>query len=197
MPSDRGVPHSGRLGKGRMEAFSDGVFSIAATLLVLDIAVHPPGSALDQVLEAWPTYVAYVVSFLTIGGGWLGHTALTDRIEHVDPLLLRINLLLLMVVAFLPFPPISSPKVSITLMVNASQSPCTGQRSSLSDFWASPLTGTPSARTSTDEQAKEPRLNTKDDNSFLSSPATSSRSSSDWSYPEPRSPSTSHSLFTS
>ncbi len=88
----------------RMEAFSDGVFSIAATLLVLDIAIHPPGTALEQVLHAWPFYLAYVVSFLTIGAAWLGHTQLTDRLEETDPLLLRINLLLLLVVAFLPFP---------------------------------------------------------------------------------------------
>ena len=88
----------------RMEAFSDGVFSIAATLLVLDIAIHPPGTALEQVLDAWPFYFAYVISFLTIGAGWLGHTQLTDRLARTDPLLLRINLLLLLVVAFLPFP---------------------------------------------------------------------------------------------
>lgn len=88
----------------RMEAFSDGVFSIAATLLVLDIAIHPPGTALEQVLDAWPFYFAYVVSFLTIGAAWLGHTQLTDRLARTDPLLLRINLLLLLVVAFLPFP---------------------------------------------------------------------------------------------
>lgn len=87
-----------------MEAFSDGVFAFAATLLVLDIALHPPGTALEQVLNAWPSYLAYVVSFLTIGAGWLAHTALTDRLVRTDPLLLRINLLLLLVVAFLPFP---------------------------------------------------------------------------------------------
>ena len=88
----------------RMEAFSDGVFSIAATLLVLDIALHPPGTALEQVLDAWPFYLAYVVSFLTIGAGWLAHTQMTERLARTDPLLLRINLLLLLVVAFLPFP---------------------------------------------------------------------------------------------
>jgi uncharacterized membrane protein len=87
-----------------MEAFSDGVFGFAATLLVVDIAIHPPGTALEQVLHAWPDYLAYVVSFLTIGAGWLGHTAITDRLERTDSLLLRINLLLLLVVAFLPFP---------------------------------------------------------------------------------------------
>ena len=81
------------LGTTRMEAFSDGVFSIAATLLVLDIAIHPPGTALEQVLNAWPFYFAYVVSFLTIGAAWLGHTQLTERLARTDPLLLRINLL--------------------------------------------------------------------------------------------------------
>ncbi len=105
MPSGKDTPRARRLlGTGRMEAFSDGVFSIAATLLVLDIAIHPPGTALEQVLNAWPFYLAYVVSFITIGAGWLAHTALTDRLARSDPLLLRINLLLLLVVAFLPFP---------------------------------------------------------------------------------------------
>jgi uncharacterized membrane protein len=87
-----------------MEAFSDGVFSIAATLLVLDIALRPPGTPLEQVLHAWPAYLGYVISFLTIGAAWIGHSAMTDRLTHADSLLLRINLLLLLVVAFLPFP---------------------------------------------------------------------------------------------
>jgi uncharacterized membrane protein len=87
-----------------MEAFSDGVFSIATTLLVLDIVVHPPGTPLQQVLHAWPAYLAYLVSFLTIGGAWLAHTALTDRLGRTDPIFLRLNLLILLVVAFLPFP---------------------------------------------------------------------------------------------
>jgi uncharacterized membrane protein len=105
VPSGEDTPRARRLlSTGRMEAFSDGVFSIAATLLVLDIAIHPPGTALEQVLHAWPFYLAYVVSFLTIGAGWLAHTALTDRLARSDALLLRINLLLLLVVAFLPFP---------------------------------------------------------------------------------------------
>jgi uncharacterized membrane protein len=87
-----------------MEAFSDGVFSIAATLLVLDIALHPPGTPLEQVLHAWPAYLGYVISFLTIGAAWIVHSAITDRLTRADSLLLRINLLLLLVVAFLPFP---------------------------------------------------------------------------------------------
>jgi len=87
-----------------MEAFSDGVFSIAATLLVLDIAIHPPGTALEQLQHAWPAYLGYIVSFLTIGAAWLAHSALTDRLTRADSLLLRINLVLLLVVGFLPFP---------------------------------------------------------------------------------------------
>ena len=99
-PTGAAVP----LSKTRLEAFSDGVFSIATTLLVLDIALHPPGSPLKQVLEAWPYYLAYLVSFLTIGGAWLAHTALTDRLTRADAILLRLNLLVLLGVGFLPFP---------------------------------------------------------------------------------------------
>ena len=91
-------------GLGRLEAFSDGVFAIAITLLVLDIAVHPPGTPLEQVLRAWPAYLGYAVSFLTIGAAWIAHSALTERLTRSDPIFLRINLLVLMVVCFLPFP---------------------------------------------------------------------------------------------
>ena len=105
MPSESHTPGAPRsLSKGRMESFSDGVFGFAITLLVVDLAIHPPGSPLGQVLDAWPSYFAYVVSFLTIGAAWLGHTALTDRLKRVDPIFLLVNLLLLMVVVFLPFP---------------------------------------------------------------------------------------------
>ena len=71
---------------------------------MLEIALRPPGTPLEQVLHAWPSYLAYVVSFLTIGAAWLEHTALTDRLARSDPILLRLNLLLLLVVGFLPFP---------------------------------------------------------------------------------------------
>ena len=105
MPADEDPPRGRRLlSKDRMEGFSDGVFGFAATLLVLDLAVHPPGTPLQQLLHAWPGYLAYVVSFLTIGGAWLLHTALTDQLARVDQLFLRLNLLLLLVVVFLPFP---------------------------------------------------------------------------------------------
>jgi uncharacterized membrane protein len=94
------------LGTGRLEALSDGVFAVAITLLVLEISV-PAGSE-DDLLEAlvdqWPSYLAYVVSFATVGAIWLAHNAVTHYLHHADALLLRLNLLLLLVVSFLPFP---------------------------------------------------------------------------------------------
>jgi len=105
VPADEDTPRGRRvLSKDRMEGFSDGVYGFAATLLVLDLAVHPPGTPLQQVLHAWPGYLAYLVSFLTIGVSWLLHTALTDQLAGVDQLFLRLNLLVLLVVVFLPFP---------------------------------------------------------------------------------------------
>jgi uncharacterized membrane protein len=93
-------------GTGRLEAFSDGVFAIAITLLVLDIAL-PAGASrhlLRSVGELWPSYVAYVASFSTIGAMWLGHNAITEYLDHADATFVRLNLLLLLFVAFLPFP---------------------------------------------------------------------------------------------
>ena len=105
MPPDAEPPRAHRrLGKGRMEGFSDGVFGFAITLLAVDLAIRPPGGPLQQLLHGWPSYVAYLVSFLTIGGAWLGHMTLTDQLTRVDAVLLRINLLLLLGVAILPFP---------------------------------------------------------------------------------------------
>jgi uncharacterized membrane protein len=105
VPADPDTPRGRRvLSKDRMEGFSDGVFAFAITVLVLDLAIHPPGTPLQQVLHAWPSYLAYIISFLTIGGAWLLHTGLTDQLARTDPLLLRLNLLVLLVVVFLPFP---------------------------------------------------------------------------------------------
>jgi TMEM175 potassium channel family protein len=91
---------------GRVEAFSDGVLAIAITLLVLEIKVAP--SALEHpwraVADEWPSYLAYFTSFLTIGGVWLAHHGLFTRLKAVDPVLMRLNLLVLMTVSFLPFP---------------------------------------------------------------------------------------------
>jgi uncharacterized membrane protein len=91
---------------GRLEALSDGVFAIAITLLVLDIAL-PAGASrhlLRSVGELWPAYLAYVASFSTIGSIWLGHNAITEYLERVDATFVRLNLLLLLFVSFLPFP---------------------------------------------------------------------------------------------
>jgi uncharacterized membrane protein len=93
-------------GTTRMETFSDGVFAIAATLLVLEISVgtahrNDLGSAL---LHLWPSYLAYVTSFITIGIIWMNHHACVETIGRVDRTFLFLNLLLLMTVAFLPFP---------------------------------------------------------------------------------------------
>ena len=89
----------------RLEAFSDGVFAIAITLLVLEIKVPPPGTALGaELLQLWPSYLAYVVSFVVIGAIWINHHAMFQHIVRVDRMLLLLNVLHLMLIAFLPFP---------------------------------------------------------------------------------------------
>lgn len=90
----------------RLEAFSDGVFAIAITLLVLELAVplDAEQDMLAAIIAQWPSYLAYVVSFATIGAVWLGHTLITEYLDHADGTFLRLNLLLLLVVSFLPFP---------------------------------------------------------------------------------------------
>ena len=83
-----------------MEAFSDGVFAIAITLLVLEIAVSSGSAAnlFGAVLGQWPSYLAYLVSFSTIGAVWLEHTVITEFLESATSTLIRLNLLLLLVV---------------------------------------------------------------------------------------------------
>jgi uncharacterized membrane protein len=91
---------------GRTEAFSDGVFAIAITLLVLDIGIPP--SEFDHlpsaILHEWPAYLGYATSFVTIGGIWLAHHGIFRRLRYANNRVMRINLLLLMAVSFLPFP---------------------------------------------------------------------------------------------
>ncbi len=91
-------------GTGRLEGFSDGVFSIAATLLVLEFAVSSRRALGPQLLHLWPGYLAYATSFLTIGIIWINHHHCVEAIGRADRTLLFVNLLLLMTVAFLPFP---------------------------------------------------------------------------------------------
>jgi uncharacterized membrane protein len=107
--SDTGPPDRRRvfnLRTSRMESFSDGIFAIAATLLVLDLAV-PAVTSKDvghQLAEQWPTYLAYLVSFATIGNAWLSHSVITENLDRADAILLRLNLVLLFFVSVLPFP---------------------------------------------------------------------------------------------
>ncbi len=95
-----------RFSAGRMEAFSDGVFAIAATLLVLEISVPESGfeDLWGAIRDEWPSYLAYTTSFFTIGGLWAAHHALFRRLASADVTLMRLNLVLLWLVAFLPFP---------------------------------------------------------------------------------------------
>ena len=90
---------------GRLEAFSDGVFAIAITLLVLEFSVDAATNDLGkELLHIWPSYLAYVTSFLTVGVIWVNHHSLFHFVDHVDRGLLFLNTVLLMVVAFTPFP---------------------------------------------------------------------------------------------
>jgi uncharacterized membrane protein len=91
---------------GRLEAFSDGVFAVAITLLALDLAVPNPDlhpSLTSQLGHHWATFAAYVVSFLTIGIIWVNHHTLFKNIAHIDRALLFLNLLLLFFVVSIPF----------------------------------------------------------------------------------------------
>lgn len=89
----------------RLETFADGVFAIAATLLIIDVSVRAPGGELgDALLHAWPQYGAYAVSFLTIGIMWVNHHACMQLIERADRRFLFINIALLACIAFVPFP---------------------------------------------------------------------------------------------
>jgi uncharacterized membrane protein len=94
------------MSKGRIEAFSDGVFAIAITLLVLEIHVpEDPENGLGQaLLDQWPAYASYVVSFFIIGIIWVNHHAIFDHLRRADRPLLFLNLLLLLFVALLPWP---------------------------------------------------------------------------------------------
>ena len=91
----------------RAEAFSDGVFAIAITLLILAVGNEQAVSEGDlgqQLRDLWPAYIAYAVSFLTIGIMWVNHHAVFRQFAHVDRPLLLLNVLLLMLIAFVPFP---------------------------------------------------------------------------------------------
>ena len=92
-------------GTARLEAFSDGVFAIAATLLILEIGVDSSrGDLGSQLAHIWPAYLAYATTFLIIGVIWLNHHHCVSLIGLVDRTFLFINLLLLLTISFMPFP---------------------------------------------------------------------------------------------
>lgn len=90
----------------RLEAFSDGVIAVAITLLVLNLHVPNPaaqGSLPRHLIEQWPNFAAYVVSFLTIGVIWINHHAMLRRLASADHSVLKLNIVLLMCIVALPF----------------------------------------------------------------------------------------------
>ncbi len=99
---------------GRLEAFSDGVFAVAITLLVLTIKIpgvdvpagHLPNDAQlwPMLLNEWPMLAAYTTSFATIGVMWINHHRLYTHIKRTNTILLLLNLLLLLVIVFIPVP---------------------------------------------------------------------------------------------
>jgi len=97
------------LGKSRIEALSDGVFSITMTLLVLKLEVPPVmhhasnADMLEQLLNLTPAFITYVVTFLITGGFWFLHHLSFHFIRHVNAVLIWVTLLFLMLVSLLPF----------------------------------------------------------------------------------------------
>lgn len=95
------------MSSGRLETFADGVFAIAATLLILNVDTQVEGGEsglANQLLHIWPSYIGYVVSFLTIGIIWVNHHTVMSQIGRVDRTFLFLNVVFLMCVAFIPFP---------------------------------------------------------------------------------------------
>ena len=91
----------------RVEAFSDGVFAIAVTLLILAVGIEQEfgeGDVKHRLLHLWPAYIAYAISFLTVGIMWVNHHQIFRHFERVDRVLLLLNILLLMCISFTPFP---------------------------------------------------------------------------------------------
>ena len=92
--------------RSRLESFSDGVFAVAITLLALDLAVAGPGAGqplTTQLGDKWPAFVAYLISFFTIGVIWVNHHALMNNVLVVTRPLLFVNLGLLAVIVAIPF----------------------------------------------------------------------------------------------
>ena len=90
-----------------LETFADGVFAIAATLLILNVDAQVAGGVGDlgdRLIHIWPSYLAYAVSFVTIGIMWVNHHWVMSQIDHTDRRFLFANIGLLLCIAFVPFP---------------------------------------------------------------------------------------------
>ena len=87
----------------RLEAFSDGVFAVAITLLILEINVPEGENLWHQLKEEWPSFASFFVSFWVIGIIWVNHHGLLDHLKRTDRAVLYLNLLVLMTVVFIPF----------------------------------------------------------------------------------------------
>lgn len=100
----------GQRDTARLEAFSDGVFAIAITLLILEIHIPTVDEVEGQdtlwraLLDLWPSYFGYLISFLVIGIMWINHHNIFKFFRGVDHWLLTINLMLLLCISFIPFP---------------------------------------------------------------------------------------------
>ena len=108
----------------RFNAFSDGVFAIAITILVLELAVPSLSVPLPEALrELWPDFLGYFISFFYIGGIWISHASLTHLMKRGDTIAYGLNLLMLLFVALLPFMTrlmvtrISTPDISMATFI--------------------------------------------------------------------------------
>lgn len=92
---------------GRLEAFSDGIFAVAVTLLVLNLVVPHSGlsatALLQQLADQWPAYLGYFTTFMTVGMVWIGHHQMLRYFERIDETILILNLLVLLFITLTPF----------------------------------------------------------------------------------------------
>ena len=121
--SSGGVHLPGDLPLDRFNAFSDGVFAIAITLLVLELPVPTGSDLFESLLEEWPEFLGYLISFAFIGGSWMTHARTTRLMKGGDTLAAGLNLLALLFIALLPFSTslmvgnLSGPDVRVAVVV--------------------------------------------------------------------------------
>jgi uncharacterized membrane protein len=98
--------HTSAVTTDRLETFADGVFAIAATLLILNVDAQIRQDTPDlgaSLLHIWPSYAAYAASFVTIGIMWINHHTIMSQVDRADRRFLTVNIGLLMCIAFFPF----------------------------------------------------------------------------------------------